>query len=85
MSQTTSNPAPAQDPPSLDQPILDSSMSLRWMHATHYHCKECGAEIVFWGCLGWRGTTGVRRVGACKFCDLVMIESENEGLKWIKI
>jgi len=56
-----------------------------WMRADHYHCKSCTAEMIFWGRLPWTAVFGVRSVGACRNCSLIMIEYETELPKWIDI
>lgn len=62
------------------QPLADG-----WMFATHYHCRDCGAEVTFWGRLPWITHMGVRSVGACRRCSLVMVEPENAEPVWIPI
>lgn len=56
-----------------------------WMFATHYHCRDCNAEVTFWGRLPWKTATGVRAVGACKRCSLVMVEPESGTPLWMEI
>jgi len=56
-----------------------------WMKASHYHCKDCGAELIYWGRLNWLLDGGVRAVGACSRCHLIMVEKENGPTSWILI
>jgi hypothetical protein len=59
--------------------------SVGWMFASHYHCRNCKAEVAFWGRLPWKTAMGVRAVGACKRCSLIMIEPENGVPLWVNI
>jgi len=56
-----------------------------WMYATHYHCRDCNAEVTFWGRLPWKTAMGVRAVGACKRCSIVMVEPESGTPLWLEI
>jgi hypothetical protein len=60
-----------------DLPSVD-----HWMRATHYHCKECGGEVTFLTRMNWEVKNGVRAIGLCRGCALVMVEAEYRGVWW---
>lgn len=85
------DPEPARTlPPEayLDRPEAKAALEKSWdgwMRADHYHCKSCNAAMIFWGRISWTSQHGVRAVGACKNCHLVMVEYETTLPKWIDI
>lgn len=50
---------------------------LGWIRSQHYHCKDCGQELQFWGRIQWSVESGVIAIGACPICKLLMVEFEN--------
>lgn len=60
-------------------------MSDTWMAASHYHCKDCQRELVFWTRISWKLDTGVTAIGGCSACGNVMIECETIPPRWLKL
>lgn len=83
-------PQQTQSKPEAGQPLaptaaLDLPRTDIWMNSDHYHCKECGAQLEFWKRIHWRPMVGVRAVGACHNCGVLMLEYENQPSKWVKV
>ena len=56
----------------------------QFMYSDHYHCKICGRQIEFIVRLNWIVNSGVRALGVCQWCNLILIEYEQrKTLEWI--
>ncbi len=66
---------------------LGTVADLGWMggEGTHFHCKECGHVVDYVAALHWKPIVGVRRLGICQKCELMLIQSEHKKIRWIKI
>ncbi len=64
---------------------MDKKKEIEWMRGSHYHCKKCGQEIKYLLRVSWKVGSGVRVMGVCENCSLIMIEYEYERtVKWVK-
>lgn len=61
--------------------------SVGWMNVDHYHYKECQSEVPCIWSFGWKLEggigPGVRRMGICDRCDLLLVENEKGPLLWV--
>lgn len=49
----------------------------KWLEGTHKHCKKCGSEMQFLTRSFWIVNGGVRAIGICHKCKLILVEREN--------
>lgn len=59
-----------------------------WLHADHFHCKDCNNQMTFLTRLSWDfsdGYVGIRALGICQDCRLLIVESEHGRIKYEKI
>ena len=61
----------------------EGTQLLTWHHATHYHCRQCSAELIFLRRLPWQPGDGVRALGVCPRCSMLLVERE-KGVSWQK-
>lgn len=58
-------------------------LTSRFMYSDHYHCKTCYAPVEFITRIKWNPTTGVRSIGFCNECELMLIECEKGNrIRW---
>ena len=53
-----------------------------WLHNDHWHCIKCGTRMRFMIRLAWEARCGVRALGICPFCKIVLIEKEIGNPIW---
>ena len=65
--------------------------TLTWMRSSHYHCKKCRGEVEFLTRIPWKVNGGVKAIGICKECSMLLIEREDtwglftrQLLSWVK-
>lgn len=58
---------------------------IKWMHNDHYHCKKCSGLVDLKFADSGNCEYGVIRVGFCKRCKIVLIETERSGLIWREV
>lgn len=52
-----------------------------WLSGTHKHCRSCGAEVTFLRRLKWKVDSGVRAIGVCLDCGILVVESEHRSFR----
>ncbi len=65
--------------------IAETKYQIEWLHNDHYHCKECNGNVDLKFADSGDGEYGVIRVGFCKRCKIMLIETERGGLIWRKL
>jgi hypothetical protein len=58
----------------------------KFLYSDHYHCKECGKTLKCLTRVNWTVSTGVRAIGVCDACAIILIECEDgKKLRWLKL
>ena len=64
---------------------LKPNLPDEWLSASHYHCKACQRPMRFLTRLPWTVGVGVRALGVCSHCDLLLIEAEKGKATWCNL